>query len=330
MRASVVIPTHEHATTLPYSVASVQSQAIDDVEILIVGDGVTEAVRATVNQLQATDPRIRFFEFPKGERNGERHRDVVLRQARGRNVFYQADDDLWLPGHLRAMEEALEHADFVGAMHVNVETDGRVQGFYFDLEREEFTTPWLAWRQDLIHRHGSWAMDGFGLAFCAHRLDAYLRLPEVWSPAPPGWQSDQFMWKKFVRQPWCKVKFLAWPVSLHFSAPHRRDWSPQQRADELARWSQFVAEPDGVIRIYRTVLADLGHRLLDDSAMVGRERQVHSERERELKSALEALVHTTGHRDALLASTSWRLTSPIRAGIRALQRLKARLGAARR
>jgi hypothetical protein len=32
----------------------------------------------------------------------------VLRQARGRIVCYQADDDLWLPVHLQDMQTALE------------------------------------------------------------------------------------------------------------------------------------------------------------------------------------------------------------------------------
>jgi len=98
-RASVLIPTHGHrAATLPLAVASVQAQGIEDIEILIVGDGVDDAVRSTVEGLQAADARIRFFDFPKGPRNGEIHRDGVLRQARGRIVCYQADDDLWLPG----------------------------------------------------------------------------------------------------------------------------------------------------------------------------------------------------------------------------------------
>jgi hypothetical protein len=88
----------------------VQAQDIEDIEILIVGDGVDESVRSTVERLQAADSRIRFFDFPKGPRNGEIHRDGVLRQARGRIVCYQADDDLWLPGHLQDMEAALEEA----------------------------------------------------------------------------------------------------------------------------------------------------------------------------------------------------------------------------
>src|SRR6516162_11894812 len=48
-RASVLIPTHGHrAATLPLAVASVQAQGIEDIEILIVGDGVDDAVRSTV------------------------------------------------------------------------------------------------------------------------------------------------------------------------------------------------------------------------------------------------------------------------------------------
>src|SRR6187397_3559137 len=45
LRASVLLPTHVHAATLPFAVASVQAQGIDDIEILIVGDGVNDTLR---------------------------------------------------------------------------------------------------------------------------------------------------------------------------------------------------------------------------------------------------------------------------------------------
>src|SRR5262245_17546615 len=152
---SVLIPTHGHrAATLPFAVTSVQAQGIDDIEILIVGDGVDDSVRSTVEHLQANDPRIRFFDFPKGPRNGEIHRDGVLRQARGRIICYQADDDLWLPGHLSDMQAALEDADFVGAMHVNVELEGRLHAYFFDIERPEFRDRWASWQ---AHPYGPWA-----------------------------------------------------------------------------------------------------------------------------------------------------------------------------
>src|SRR5262245_27389907 len=107
-RASVLFtPSSHRSATLPFAVASVQAQDIEDIEILIVGDGVDDSARSTVERLQAIDSRIRFFDFPKGPRNGEIHRDGVLRQARGRIVCYQADDDLWLQGHLLEIETVL-------------------------------------------------------------------------------------------------------------------------------------------------------------------------------------------------------------------------------
>jgi glycosyltransferase involved in cell wall biosynthesis len=294
-RASVLIPTHEHAATLPFSVASVQAQNYQDMEILIVGDGVGDTLRAAVKRLQADDSRIKFFDFPKGPRNGEIHRDVVLRQAQGQIVCYQSDDDLWLPGHLHAMQTALESADFVTAMQVLAGTDGKLRAYYFDLESPQFVVPWLAWDYEPIHLLGDWATPGVGLSFCAHRLDAYLRLPEGWTTTPDGRPSDQFMWKKFARQPWCRLKSLHWPLTLQFPAKDRRDWAPQQRADELARWTEIIASPDGTTRICHEILGELKGRLLHSS------------------------VH-----DAILNSTTWRLTAPLRRPAHVLKGLIAR------
>jgi len=72
-------------------------------EILVVGDGAPPYTRDLVRSFANSDSRIRFFEFPKGERRGEAHRAVVLEhQASGQIVCYCADDDLWLPFHLES------------------------------------------------------------------------------------------------------------------------------------------------------------------------------------------------------------------------------------
>ena len=258
-RISVLIPTHEHATTLPYAVRSVQAQGIDDLEILICGDGVSNELRAAITELQQTDPRIRFFDLPKAPNIGELNRDHVMRHASGQIVCIQNDDDLWLPGHVEMLERALEDADFVGAMQVNVGTDGKVRAHYFDLERPEFVEPWLEWKPNNL---GSWACNGFGPIFVAHRLDAYLRLPEGWATTPVGLPTDQVMWHKFLRQPWCRAKFLRWPIALHFASSDRRDWTPARRADELRHWTEIIESSDYAAHIWRDVLPDLGDRLL--------------------------------------------------------------------
>jgi len=261
-RISVLIPTHEHSSTLGYAVRSVQAQGIEDLEILICGDGVSEELRAVVRELRRADPRIRFFDLPKAAHIGELNRDHVLRQAQGQIVCEHNDDDLWLPGHVEVLEHALADADFVAAMQVNVGTDGKVQGYYFDLERPEFVEPWLNWKPN---NFGSWASNGFGPMFVAYRLDAYLRLPEGWATTPDGLPADQVMWHKFLRQPWCRARFLRWPIALHFPSSERHGWTLEQRAEELRHWTQIIESPDYAVRIWRDLLPDLGDRLLFQS-----------------------------------------------------------------
>ncbi|MGQ0677234.1 MAG: glycosyltransferase [Rhodospirillales bacterium] len=332
LRASILIPTHVHASTLKPAVSSVQAQGGGDIEILIVGDGASDGVRSAALALAADDSRIRFFDFPKGPRHGEVHRHAVLQQARGRIVCYQSDDDLWLPNHLDAMEAALMNADFAGAMHVDVDADGRVRGYYCDLERPEFKTPFLEGRFSGL---GQWANGGFGLTFAAHRLDAYRRLPQGWATAPQGQSTEHCMWRKFLSQPWCRVKILHLPIALHFSAPERADWTGERRAEELRRWMDVIALPGGTDRICQSMLEELGERLVAQKLAEEREqneaarvqaRKLADERDRgeeacrqreaarrELEGERALRRIAEARRDAVLRSTFWRLTGPLRA-----------------
>jgi GalNAc5-diNAcBac-PP-undecaprenol beta-1,3-glucosyltransferase len=385
-RISVLLPTHEHASTLPYAVRSVQAQGVDDLEILICGDGVSNELRAVIIELQRTDSRIRFFDLPKAPRRGELNRDHVLRQAKGQIICYNSDDDLWLPGHIEVLERALEDSDFVGAMQVNVDTDGKVRGHYFDLERREFVEPWLDWKPN---NFGSWACNGFAPIFVAHRQDAFLRLPEGWTTTPVGLPSDQTMWHKFLRQPWCRAKFLRWPIALHFPARDRDDWLPEQRAEELRHWTEIIESPDYAVRIWRDVLPDLGDRLLcqslnaiaqirelatqiaDFQRMFDATREAADERIRQLEHQLDALARAAAaqvlklqttfdaersastdrirelervlnseqaaatarirelemtaesERNAMLSSTSWRTTAPLRRAVDWIRRFRS-------
>ena len=340
-RFSVFLPTHEHASTLPYAVRSVQNQGIDDIEILICGDGATAEVKAVVADLMRDDERIRFFDLPKAPARGELNRDYVMRQAKGELIFHQNDDDLWLPGHIPTLESALEDADFVGAIQTNVDTDGRVRAYYFDLERPEFVLPWLEW---IPNEFGEWACNGFHPIFVAHRVDAFLRLPEGWVTTTPGLPADQAMWHRFLRQPWCRARFVRWPIALHFPAPDRKDWSPAQRGEELRHWTEIIETSDYAVRIWRDIMPDLGDRLLrqslrdrdqrsqmqaDRDAATARETLLQAERDaakarerlledqvRSLRLELEAhkaeRLSCEAECAAIRASKSWRMTAPLR------------------
>ena len=124
--ATVLIPTHDHAGPLRHSVGSVLRQTISDLELFIVGDGMSEATRAVAQDLAAGDGRVRLFDFPKGERKGERHRHQALKQASGRIVAYLGDDDLWMPHHLETLDALLRDADFANTMHVGLDGEGRM------------------------------------------------------------------------------------------------------------------------------------------------------------------------------------------------------------
>src|SRR3970282_260372 len=83
--ATILIPTHRHAALLPYSLRSALAQEGVSVEVFVVGDGFEDDTRAAL-ELSLSDPRVRFFDFPKGQGNGELHRHEALQEATGRIV----------------------------------------------------------------------------------------------------------------------------------------------------------------------------------------------------------------------------------------------------
>ena len=57
-RCSVIIPTFNRADLLPYAIASVRTQGVDDIEILIIDDSSTDGTREWLSKEAARDPRI--------------------------------------------------------------------------------------------------------------------------------------------------------------------------------------------------------------------------------------------------------------------------------
>lgn len=353
LRATVLVPTHRHAGTLPLAVASVLAQADDDVEVFIVGDGADDQVRAAGQSLADSDRRVRFFDYPKGARHGEENRHAALAEARGRIVCYQSDDDLWLPNHLDAMDDALSDADFAGGIHVNVGLDGRLRAYFFDLSRPELTDPWLRFE---VNGFGAWASGGFGLTYAAHTLEAYRRLPEGWAAAPGLRPSQHTMWHKFARQPWCRMKSVTFATALHFPAFEREEWPMAQRAAELKHWSNTVARPDCWETICRGIMTEMGDRLFR-GALADRSQREEERREKlrviqdleseceKVRAVTKQLEEETARRTAdvrrldaerqyleralaaTLNSRSWRMTTPLRALVDQVRQLRSRRGA---
>jgi GalNAc5-diNAcBac-PP-undecaprenol beta-1,3-glucosyltransferase len=253
---TVLLPTHDHQDTLLYSVRSVLAQTEGDLELFIVGDGAPPKTREIAAELSAADPRVRYFDFPKGERLGERHRHrLLMEEARGTFVAYQADDDLWLPDHLETLAQLLQDADLAHTMSVEIRLDGSGAGRFADGRSP-------AQRARLLEERSS-----FGLNSAAHRLDAYRRLPEGWRPTPPDINTDHYMWCQFLAQPWCRLAAEPWPTALHLSSLRRQGHTVAQRTEELRRLTERLADPLEQARLRRgaqRALADEAFRMSAD------------------------------------------------------------------
>ena len=174
---AILIPTHRHAELLPFALRSALRQEGLSFEVLVVGDGVDDVTRAALAPF-LVDPRVRFFDLPKGERHGELLRHAALLESSAPIVCYLSDDDLLLPSHVAQAVALLRDVDFVSGAPVTVWPDGSLRYNAFDLGRSEF-------RQLLLAGRG-----GGGLTGVAHTRELYERLPVGWSPAPPDVPTD--------------------------------------------------------------------------------------------------------------------------------------------
>ncbi|NNF04316.1 MAG: glycosyltransferase family 2 protein [Rhodothermales bacterium] len=220
---------------LSYSVQSVLSQTVRDLEVLIVGDGVCDATRSVIRELRAQDDRVRFFDFPEHPSRGEPNRHRVLTdEARGGIVCYLCDRDLYLPGHVERMLEVLGNADFTHTLSFDIRPD---DSFRFKMEADlgrEADRKWIL--------RGWEVANGVPLSFAGHTMESYRRLPFGWRTTPPGRYTDIHMWEQFLAQPDCTAVSDHTPTVLYFPTYLRKGWSVEQRRAELERWSARAAD----------------------------------------------------------------------------------------
>lgn len=276
LRATVLVPTHDHGPTLIHSVGTALAQTVSDIEVIIVGDGVNDVARGVIADLQRGDSRVRFLDYPKGPRYGEIHRHAALASARGRIVCYLSDDDLWLPNHIAEMESLLQ-ADigFAHTLPLWIGPSDRLRYWSVDLA--------IPYYRDQTVLDRNW----IPLSSAGHTLDLYRRLPIGWSTTPARQAgTTTYMWKKLLESG-CGVMSGTQPTVLVFPSSERRGWSLERRVQELEPWHKHVADPSWV--------ASFRDRTLD-----------HFVRERALALSVTPRARTIG----LLART--RLLNPIR------------------
>jgi glycosyltransferase involved in cell wall biosynthesis len=284
--ATVLIPTTlNNARTLPYSLRSVQMQNFSDMEIFVVGDGAPPATRELVDSFAKSDSRIRYFEFPKGERRGEAHRAVALAQASGRITCYCADDDLWLPDHLESMVKLLKTVDFGHSWTAEVDEFGRIHASGGDIG-------------DPVIRKIMCMTDhiNLGLTQLGHTTDAYHRLPGGWHPAPPDVPTDTYMCRRFFAVEGLRFGTLLEPSTIRFGP-----FKGMQRFRDLETPAEGTPIAGGDISEWANRIDKPGFRSAFEKAF--------------FESAARRLgygIHADQVRLAVLGTRSWRWAAPLR------------------
>ena len=174
-RALVIVPTHDHASTLDLAVRSALEQTVAELEVVVIGDGVGDDTREVMSRLIADDDRVRFVDRPKSPSRGEEARHEVILASAAPVVTYLGDDDLFWPDHVESMLALLADHDFAHPFPVVVEADGSLATLPTDLA-DPACVEW-----HLHPGHNTVSLTG-----AAHTVELYRRLPAGWQAPPAG------------------------------------------------------------------------------------------------------------------------------------------------
>ena len=93
---SVIIPTHNRASSLKEAIDSVLAQDSHDFEIIVVDDGSTD------NSVEILESYEQICVVRQNHKGVSRARNAGIALAAGRLITFLDSDDLWLPGKLSA------------------------------------------------------------------------------------------------------------------------------------------------------------------------------------------------------------------------------------
>ena len=335
-RFTILLPTRNRSPLLRLAIASVLDQTERDFELLVVGDDCTDDSAAVVASFG--DPRIRWFDLPKAPGFGYANRNVALRQSSGQYIAFVADDDLVFPDHLERLATAIDEsgADWAYTRPLWVASDGVVVPFAINLlngdELETFLT---------VCNH----LPATCVMYTRRCLDAYGYWPED-VPSAGDWK----YWKRIIQGGHrANLAYSPVPTSLHFNAPWKTtpdtqlgevtaareiaagaSWWPESlkatipaATAEQTVFDELMRRPGYVDRLRRDVTLVIERlawmQLTNTSAAISRlQLAVH------MSAANEGQAEGRSRRpvsrlEAVVSSTTWRMTWPIRAVVSAIR-----------
>jgi glycosyltransferase involved in cell wall biosynthesis len=225
-RVSILLPTHNRADVLPFAIRSVLAQTVQDFELLIAGDGCTDNTADIVQSFN--DPRVHWFDLPKGPAFGYANRNTVLRKARGEIVAYMQHDDLWLCDHLEQLLPFFddENIDIAFSRPLWVIPSGMIVPGLYNLNHAQILNIFLNIRNEIpsvcaVHRRDCFSRYGY--------WDDKLTLAADWD-----------LWKRIIKGGGERnFSYLSDGTCLHFKA----NWQDESydRAFGFRFWRRLFA-----------------------------------------------------------------------------------------
>ena len=184
-RFSVLLPTHNRADVVGFAIRSVLEQTEIDFELLIVGDGCTDATPEVVRSFD--DARIVWLDLPKAAGFGYANRNVALRAARGELIAYAPHDDLLFRDHLEVLARQIDASgvDWIHSRALWVTPAGTIAPGFVNLAHDDEV-------EDFMVR-----ANGIPAGTVVHRRDCFERFG-YW-PENIERSGDWEIWRQFFR-----------------------------------------------------------------------------------------------------------------------------------
>lgn len=128
---SVVIPLYNRADIVGDTIRSVQAQDWQDFEIVVIDDGSRDNPAPVIEAIG--DPRVRYIRQENAGGGAARNRGIEA--ARGRHIAFLDSDDLFLPGKLSIMADALKDDDGHTVLYSRMKVDRGVDRYWIRPDR---------------------------------------------------------------------------------------------------------------------------------------------------------------------------------------------------
>jgi glycosyltransferase involved in cell wall biosynthesis len=324
---TVILPTHDHASTLEFSIRSILEQSFQNFELVVVGDGIGDDSRLIIRSFLSQDKRVRLIDKPKSIRHGELIRDLVIRESNSRYVAYHGDDDLMLPNHLETMLGEIGNSDFIHTLPIQVSVGGALNYLPIDISSQEC----LDWHL------GEKIQNAVSLTGVLHSKQSYMNLPVGWSEAPIELPSDLYMWRKYFALAGFSGKTASLSTTIKLDASVRKGMPAIERTAEINEWWVKLHEPGfqkkwermtnaavQICTVQQLIVKERSDE--ENSRTLNQMKREHDLVINQMKREHDLVINQMKREHDLVVyqftdSTIWKLTKPIRIFVQMLKKL---------